>query len=98
MLLVAATIDLGRIFYSQITITNAAREGAMEASRNPTSFQANAACNTTTNRIMCRVINESKGSFVARRAGGRERELLAVLHDRDGQHGDRHGRTVGSAC
>lgn len=64
MLLVAATIDLGRIFYSQITITNAAREGAMEASRNPTSFQANAACNTATNRIMCRVINESKGSFV----------------------------------
>lgn len=65
MLLVAATIDLGRIFYSQITITNAAREGAMEASRNPTSFQANTGCNTSTNRIMCRVINESKGSFVA---------------------------------
>lgn len=64
MLLVAATIDLGRIFYSQITITNAAREGAMEASRNPTSFQANTVCNTSTNRIMCRVINESKGSFV----------------------------------
>lgn len=65
MLLVAATIDLGRIFYSQITIANAAREGAMEAAKNPTSYVANAACNKTTNRVICRVVNESKGSFVA---------------------------------
>ena len=64
MLLVAATLDLGRIFYSQITVSNAAREGAVEASSNPTSFIADTACNTTTNRVMCRVINEAKGSFV----------------------------------
>jgi Flp pilus assembly protein TadG len=64
MLLVASTLDLGRMFYSQITITNAAREGAYEAAYNPGSFQANSVCHTTTNRIMCRVLSEAKGSFV----------------------------------
>ncbi|MEA2537362.1 MAG: hypothetical protein QOF11_1596 [Chloroflexota bacterium] len=64
MLLVAATLDLGRMFYSQITITNAAREGAYEAAYSPASFQANAPCNATLNRVMCRVLSEAKGSFV----------------------------------
>jgi Flp pilus assembly protein TadG len=64
MLLVASTLDLGRMFYSQVTITNAAREGAYEAAYSPTSFQANAVCNSTTNRVMCRVLSEAKGSFV----------------------------------
>ena len=64
MLLVASTLDLGRMFYSQITITNAAREGAYEAAYNPTNFQANAPCNKDLNRVMCRVLSESKGSFV----------------------------------
>jgi Flp pilus assembly protein TadG len=64
MLLVAATLDLGRMFYSQVTITNAAREGAYEAAYSPTSFQANAPCNSTLNRVMCRVLSEAKGSFV----------------------------------
>ena len=64
MLLVAATLDLGRMFYSQVTITNAAREGAYEAAYSPTSFQPNAPCNVTLNRVMCRVLSEAKGSFV----------------------------------
>ena len=64
MLLVASALDLGRMFYSQVTITNAAREGAYEAAYQPTSFQANAPCNSTTNRVMCRVLSEAKGSFV----------------------------------
>jgi Flp pilus assembly protein TadG len=64
MLLVASTLDLGRMFYSQVTITNAAREGAYEAAYEPTSFQSNANCHTTTNRVMCRVLSEAKGSFV----------------------------------
>jgi Flp pilus assembly protein TadG len=64
LLLFAAALDLGRIFYSQITIANAAREGAMEASTAPSSFVAGAACDKTTNRVMCRVLNEAKGSFV----------------------------------
>jgi Flp pilus assembly protein TadG len=64
MLLVASTLDLGRMFYSQITIANAAREGAYEAAYNPTSFIANAPCEANDNRIMCRVLSEAKGSFV----------------------------------
>jgi Flp pilus assembly protein TadG len=64
MLLVASTLDLGRMFYSQVTITNAAREGAYEAAYNPTSFQPNASCNANDNRVMCRVLSEAKGSFV----------------------------------
>ena len=64
MLLVASTLDLGRMFYSQITIANAAREGAYEAAYNPTSFIANAPCEAHDNRVMCRVLSEAKGSFV----------------------------------
>ena len=64
MLLVASTLDLGRMFYSQVTITNAAREGAYEAAYGPSSFIANGNCNKDTNRVMCRVLSEAKGSFV----------------------------------
>lgn len=64
LLLFLATLDLGRLFYSSITLSNAAREGAMEASVNPDSWVAGGACNKSTNRIMCRAVNEAKGSFV----------------------------------
>jgi len=64
MLLVASALDLGRMFYSQVTITNAAREGAYEAAYGPSSFTANAPCNKVSNRVMCRVLSEAKGSFV----------------------------------
>ena len=64
LLLVAGAIDLGRAFYSQITITNAAREGALEASVSPTSFAAGQPCDATSNRVMCRTLNEAKNSFV----------------------------------
>lgn len=64
MLLVASTLDLGRMFYSQVTITNAAREGAYEAAYGPASFVANGNCDKDTNRVMCRVLSEAKGSFV----------------------------------
>jgi Flp pilus assembly protein TadG len=67
MLLVAATIDFARVFASQITITNAAREGALAAAQYPTSYIANTGCTTAnkaTNRVMCRAINEAKGSWV----------------------------------
>ena len=63
MLLFASALDLGRLYYSQITINNAAKEGALEASRNPTSFDAGQPCDATTNRVICLVINEAKGSF-----------------------------------
>ena len=41
----------------EITVANAATEGAIEASLDPTSFTANAACNAATNRVMCRAVN-----------------------------------------
>lgn len=63
LLLFASALDLGRLYYSQITINNAAKEGALEASRNPTSFDAGQPCDATSNRVICLVINEAKGSF-----------------------------------
>lgn len=67
LVLLASALDLGRLFYSQITVNDAAREGALEASRNPTSYIANTACtsvNLKSNRVMCRTLNEAKGGFV----------------------------------
>ena len=63
-LLFAATLDLGRLFYAQITLTNSAREGAFEAARDPSQFQPGNACDSDTNRVVCRVVLESNGSFV----------------------------------
>ena len=67
LLLFAAALDLGRLFYSQITVNDAAREGALEAARNPYSFIANTPCtaaNKNSNRVMCRTLNEAAGGFV----------------------------------
>jgi PKD repeat protein len=64
LLFLAAVLDLGRIFYANITLHNVAREGAFQASQTPTSFVAGQPCNTTTNLITCRVQLESKGSMV----------------------------------
>ena len=63
LVLFGTALDLGRVFYADITIENAARAGALQASKTPNSFQ-NAACNYTTNKIGCATINESRGSFV----------------------------------
>ena len=63
LILVAGAIDLGRVFYSTITLANAAREGALEASADPTSFVPGAPCDKVTNRVMCRAVNEAKGGF-----------------------------------
>ena len=60
----AATLDLGRVFYAQISLTNAAREGAFQAAKTPGSFQAGQPCNTQTNLVVCRVLLETKDSFV----------------------------------
>jgi PKD repeat protein len=67
LILMASALDLGRLFYSQISVNDAAREATLEASRNPSSFIANTACtsaNKESNRVMCRATNESRGSFV----------------------------------
>ncbi len=64
LVLFASALDLGRLFYSQITVTNAAREGAIEAARSASSFQANQPCNATTNRVVCAAVTEASGGFV----------------------------------
>jgi PKD repeat protein len=62
LLLLLTAIDLGRLLYSQITITNAAKEAALVASQGG-SFQANAACSDT-NTVMCGAISEAQDGFV----------------------------------
>jgi len=64
LVFLATVLDLGRIYYANISLLNAAREGAFQASKTPGSFQANQPCNTNTNLIVCRVQLESKGSMV----------------------------------
>ena len=67
LLLLIGAIDLGRVWQSQITINNAAREGAMEGIFQPNSFIAGTACtsaNQDSNRIMCRVVNEVRDSSI----------------------------------
>ena len=64
LIFLATVLDLGRIYYANISLLNAAREGAFQASKTPDSFQAGQPCNTDTNLIVCRVQLESKGSMV----------------------------------
>ena len=63
LLLIGATLDLGRLYYSQITVTNAAREGALMASQDPSSYSAGDPC-ADDNLVVCRAVNEATGSFV----------------------------------
>lgn len=62
LLLLVTALDLGRLLYSQVTITNAAKEGALVASQGGT-FQSNQPCGDT-NTVMCGAITEAKGGFV----------------------------------
>jgi Flp pilus assembly protein TadG len=67
LLLVVAAVDLGRLFYAQIAVEGAAREGALYAAvlaDDPAAFQGGTPCNPTTNKVMCRVVNEAAGGFV----------------------------------
>ncbi len=64
LVMLAAALDLGRVFYAHITLNNAAREGAFEAAVNPDSFDAGQPCNTFDNRVTCRVQLEAKDSNV----------------------------------
>ena len=64
LVFLATILDLGRIYYANISLLNAAREGAFQASKTPDSYQGGQPCNTTTNLIVCRVQLESKGSMV----------------------------------
>jgi Flp pilus assembly protein TadG len=61
LLLVLAAGDLGRSFFARIAVSNAAREGAYEASYNGT-YVANTACSNS-NSVMCAVLNEAQSSL-----------------------------------
>ena len=62
LILLLTAIDLGRLLYSQITITNAAKEGALVASQGGT-WQAGAGCSDS-NTVMCGALTEAQGGFV----------------------------------
>ena len=62
LLLLLTALDLGRVLYSQITVTNAAKEGALVASQGGT-FQSGQGC-ADTNTVMCGVLTEAEGGFV----------------------------------
>jgi Flp pilus assembly protein TadG len=63
LLLFLATIDLGRLYYSTITVSNAAREAALEATVHPTSYIAGT-CDPDTSSIVCAAVNEAASSWV----------------------------------
>jgi hypothetical protein len=65
LLFFAAALDLGRVFYANITLNNAAREGAFQAAITPELYIENAACDQATNRVVCRIQNETTGSMIA---------------------------------
>ena len=64
MVLILATVaDFGRLFYSQITVENAARAGVIVAARAPSSYTgACPAPPASTNQIGCAIVAESRGS------------------------------------
>ena len=64
LVFLAAALDLGRVFYANITLNNAAREGAFQAAITPALYQEDQACNQATNRVVCRIQNETQGSMI----------------------------------
>jgi PKD repeat protein len=62
LVFLAAALDLGRVFYANITLNNAAREGAFEAAKHPASFNSHACDGSEAGRIVCRVKFESSSS------------------------------------
>jgi len=64
LMFVAACLDLGRVFYANISLNNAAREGAMQAATKNATFIQDGPCDPVNNNIVCRVQLESKGSPV----------------------------------
>ena len=63
LLLFVVVLDFGRVAATQIGLENAAREGAAQAARTPTDFNASSPCpaGATSNTIWCVVKLESSG-------------------------------------
>ena len=66
LVLFATALDLGRLAFARVTVTNAAREGAFQAADTPTSFNSSQPCpaDASSNLIVCRVQLEAKSSGV----------------------------------
>ncbi len=67
MLFFATTLDLGRLAAAQLSVANAAKEGALQASSTPTDFNPSSPCPSTrdSNLVRCRVELELKGSGIS---------------------------------
>ena len=67
MLFFATTLDLGRLAAAQLSVANAAKEGAFQASSTPTDFNPSNPCPSTgdSNLVLCRVQLELKGSGIS---------------------------------
>ncbi len=59
ILILVGALDLGRVFYAYITVTNAAREGAAYGAKHPNSIGTDC---TTPDTVMYRVCQEADGS------------------------------------
>lgn len=67
VLLLASAFDLGRLFYTTITISGAARAGALQAAVTPNSYKSqDCAANAwdASNAIVCAVQDETASSLV----------------------------------
>ena len=62
LVFVAACLDLGRVFYANISLNNAARERAMQAASKTVTFIQDGPCDAVNNTVVCRVQFASKGS------------------------------------
>jgi Flp pilus assembly protein TadG len=65
LLLLLAAIDLGRVFYAEIAVSNSARAAAMVAATQVDGFSAGNACNATTNPVMCAATTEDQSGMVS---------------------------------
>jgi PKD repeat protein len=62
----AAALDLGRVYFANISLNNAAREGAFEAAKHPASFAPGQNCDgSDAGRIVCRVQFEARNTSVS---------------------------------
>jgi Flp pilus assembly protein TadG len=67
MLFFATTLDLGRLAAAQLSVANAAKEGAFQAATTPTDLNTSNPCPATgdSNLILCRVQLELSGSGIS---------------------------------
>src|SRR6187401_950779 len=67
MLFFATTLDLGRLAAAQLSVANAAKEGAFQATTTPTDLNSSNPCPASgdSNLILCRVQLELNGSGIS---------------------------------